>query len=284
MYVVSKKALTVSVIIPAYNEESYLKKCLQALRTQVIKPDEIIVVDNNSSDNTLRVARQFSEVKVIKETRQGLYFARQAGIDAAKGDIVCRIDADTYVEKHWVAEIKRAFLDQHVQAVTGPVGYHDMPFPRFTQKVEDMCLRLARIGKYEFLMGANMAFRRTAWDMVASELCNEPFLFEDIDIAIHLKEHGMTPTYLPTMLAVVSSRRFEDTPQDFMRYIGGHTRTLEHHDLRTPVGVHFAEGVFALTYFGVKPLHMAYDPELKRPSLAYLRKRRQARPDPMATG
>ncbi|MEK7602914.1 MAG: glycosyltransferase family 2 protein [Patescibacteria group bacterium] len=276
-----KKALTVSVIIPVYNEESYIRGCLESLAKQVIKPDQVIVVDNNSNDNSKKIAQEFSFVTIISENRQGLYFARQTGVQAATSNIICRIDADTYVEKHWVAEIKRAFRNDNVQAATGPVGYHDMPFPRFTRKVEDMCLRLARIGKYEFLMGANMAFRRSAWNLVEPELCNEPFLFEDIDIAIHLKEHGIRPTYLPTMLAAVSSRRFEDTPNAFMRYIGGHTRTLEYHDLRTPVGAHFAEGAFALTYFGIKPLHMSFDPKARRPSLKYFLQKRIARPDPM---
>jgi hypothetical protein len=166
--------------------------------------------------------------------------------------------------------------------MTGPVGYHDMPLPEVTKKAEDWCLRLARLGRYEFMMGANMAVRRSAWQLIRDELCNEPFLYEDIDIAIHLGLYGIHPTYLPTMSATVSSRRFADKPLDFMHYIGGHTRTLEHHDRETPAGVHFAEGIFTLVYMLTKPFHMVFDPELRRPSLSYLLQKTEARPDPMA--
>jgi len=273
---------TLSIVIPAYNEETYLNACLDAIAGQTVTPDEVIVVDNNSSDRTAEIARSYSFVTVIKESRQGLYFSRQVGLDSASGDILCRIDADTIIDEHWVEVIKQAFNNPATEAISGPVGYHDMPFSRLSLKGEDLCLRIARRGKYEFLMGANMAIRRRAWELVRGELCNEPFLFEDIDIAMHLRGHDIFPVYLPAMSATVSSRRFEDRPKDFMRYIGGHSRTFEHHAYETPAGVHFAEGIFALVYLGTKPLHMAYDPELKRPSLTYLLQKRTARPDPMS--
>lgn len=280
--VLMSKALTLSIIIPAYNEESYLAACLQAIAIQTELPDQVIVVDNNSTDKTVAVARTFPFVTLLTEKKQGLYFSRQAGMDGATGDIIARIDADTVVDAHWVEAIKAAFVDKKVQAVSGPVGYHDMPMPAFTKRAEDLCLRVARAGQYDFMMGANMALRQSAWQLIKNELCNQPFLFEDIDMVMHLRAHGMRPDYIPDMSATVSSRRFEDNPKDFMRYIGGHTRTHEYHNQSTPVGVHFAEAAFLLTYLGIKPLHMTYDPELRRPTLAYLRKKQIARPDPMA--
>ena len=277
-----EKPLTLTIVIPAYNEESYLKQCLEAISRQTVMPDEVIVVDNNSTDKTAAIARSFPFVRVMIEKRQGLYHSRQTGMEAATTDIIARIDADTVVDSHWVETIKEAFTDPAVQALSGPVGYHDMPFPDFVKKVEDLCLRLARVGQYEFLMGANMALRQSAWQLVSDNLCNEPFLFEDIDIAIHLGEYGISPSYLPTMSATVSSRRFADKPADFLHYIGGHTRTLEYHEQDTPAGAHFAEGIFALVYLGIKPFHMIYDPTLRRPSLNYLLTKTEARPDPMS--
>lgn len=273
---------TLSIVIPAYNEESYLKSCLQAIARQTVKADEVIVVDNNSIDKTADIARSFPFVRLITETRQGLYFSRQAGMAAATGDIIGRIDADTVVEKNWVEVIKDTFEDESVSSATGPVGYHDWAVPLFALRVEDIFLRIAKAGKYHFLMGANMAIRRSSWQIIEHELCNEPFLFEDIDIATHLKSHGLVPSYVPAMRAMVSGRRFDDNPKDFIKYIGGHTRTLEHHN-EYAAGSYFAEVSFATAYFiGGKPLYKAYDPEERRFSFKRLLEPSAARPDPMA--
>ncbi|HSX44640.1 MAG TPA: glycosyltransferase family A protein [Candidatus Saccharimonadales bacterium] len=277
----TQKALTLSLIIPAYNEENHLKACLEAIANQIVLPDEVIVVDNNSTDKTAQIARQFPFVKFLKEHQQGLYFARQRGLNAATSEILGRIDADTIIDENWTQAVISAFQNPTISAVSGPVGYHDMPFPQFTRGVEDIFLRLAKAGHYHFLMGANMAIRSSTWQLIKNDLCNKPFIFEDIDLAIHLTSHHFLPTYVTQMMAHVSSRRLQDRPNDFLRYIGGHSRTLEYHYLTTPPGVHLSETALAATYFLIKPLHMAFDPKLRRPSLAYLLESRQARPDPM---
>lgn len=277
------KSLTLTIVIPAYNEESYLKTCLDAISAQSVLPDEVIVVDNNSTDKTSEIAKTFPFVTLLHEKQRGLYFSRQTGMNSAKSEIIARIDADTIIDSHWVEVIKHKFTSSDVNGLTGPVGYHDMPLPEFTKRAEDVFLKVARAGQYDFMMGANMAIRRSAWELVRDNLCNEPYLFEDIDIVLHLSAHGIRPDYSSKMSATVSSRRFADKPMDFLRYIGGHTRTHEHHNKNTPLGVHFAEGVFTLVYIGFKPFHMIYDPEIRRPSLKYLLKRTPARPDPMHT-
>jgi glycosyltransferase involved in cell wall biosynthesis len=273
---------SLSIIIPAYNEERYLGDCLQAISEQTERPDEVILVDNNSTDSTLQVAWKYSFVTIVHEKDQGLFFARNCGMNAAKSDILARIDADTFVEPDWVASIKDAFEDPEVQAVSGPVGYHDMPLSGFVRRVEDACLRVAKAGRYDFLMGANMAVSRKAWNLVREELCNEPFLFEDIDIAVHLQDHGIYAAYSQEMRALVSARRLQDKPVDFFRYIGGHSRTWRHHGIKPSVGSYYASGAFIAAYLGIKPLHMVYDPDLRRPSLRRILQPTAARPDPMA--
>ena len=96
----------VSIVIPAYNEERYLPACLDAIAAQTIKPFEVIVVDNNSSDSTAKIAAQYPFVRVVNEPRRGIGFARNAGFNAAAGDIIGRIDADTHVPASWVAKVQ----------------------------------------------------------------------------------------------------------------------------------------------------------------------------------
>lgn len=274
------KKLSLSIIIPVYNEEDYIKDCLRAIESQTEAPDEVIVVDNNSTDNTVNIAKQFPFVRIIKEKKQGLFFSRNTGMKAAKGDVLGRIDADTFLDINWVSSVKKIFKDPGVKLATGPLGYHDQPLPRFTQKGEAFFLRLAMLGDYKFVFGANMAIRRNTWKNIVDELCNKPFLFEDIDLAIHLGKHGITPTYSSKISGYVSSRRFDDNPIDFFRYIGGHTRTHRYHG-KWAIGAHFAEFAFGLLYVLYRPFHKSFDPKTRRLSLKKLIQPTKPRPDPM---
>lgn len=274
------KRTSLSIIIPVYNEEDYLEGCLQAIANQTEAPDEVIVVDNNSTDNSVKIAKSFHFVKVIHEPKQGLYFSRNTGMKAAESEILGRIDCDMRLDPWWVASVKKTFTDPSVQIATGPLGYHDAPCPRVTQKGEAVLLRMAMLGGYKFVFGANMAIRKETWNRVVSQLCNEPFLFEDIDLAMHLSKHGITPKYHHAISGYVSTRRFDDNPRAFVRYIGGHSRTLRYHG-KWAIGAYFAEAAFTIVYFLYKPFHMMFDPKTRRLSLRRLKKLPPARPDPM---
>ena len=86
--------MTISVIVCAYNEEHYLVPCLQSLQSQSRPPDEIIVIDNASSDRTGDVARQVTGVRVVDEPRKGLVIARERARQEARGDVLLYVDAD----------------------------------------------------------------------------------------------------------------------------------------------------------------------------------------------
>ena len=110
--------MKISVVVPAYNEEAVIERCLNALVNQIVPVDEILVVDNNSTDRTAEIAEKYREygVRVIRETVQGLIPARNRGFDEATGDILGRIDADTVVEPDWSQRLAEAFADPDVAA------------------------------------------------------------------------------------------------------------------------------------------------------------------------
>lgn len=276
-----KKALTLSVIIPAYNEEGYLDRCLQSLASQTTLPYEVIVVDNNSTDRTAEIADRYPFVTLVHEQAQGLYYARQTGMHVASGDVLCRIDADTVVDPGWIESISNAFQDKSVDALTGPVGYHDFVLPQTSQWLEDKLLKLALKIRYNFLFGCNMAVRRSVWEHVSPYLCDENYLMEDIDITTHLLDQGYKSYYSSDMGVLVSTRRAADSPLSFYRYIKGHSRTMKHHGL-SPLGSYYAEVAFFVAYILFKPLLMLYDPESRRFSLRNLFAPSRARPDPIA--
>ncbi len=98
-----------SVVVPAYNEAGVLGECLARLTAQSEHIAEIIVVDNNSTDDGMRIVAgvmaEHPSVRIVHETSQGLVHARNAGLDAATGDIIARIDADTRVPEHWARTV-----------------------------------------------------------------------------------------------------------------------------------------------------------------------------------
>ena len=106
----------ISVIIPVYNEESGLRDTLESLEEQDVEDQkyEVIVVDNNSTDGTSNVIREFSDrnsnFKGLEETNiQSSYAARNKGIEASNGEIICFLDADMWADPDYLRRIKDFF-------------------------------------------------------------------------------------------------------------------------------------------------------------------------------
>ena len=119
--------MKLSLIICAHNEAKLLPDCLRyAVRTGY-PWHEIIVVDNASTDETCRAALSGGAI-YVREPRKGLPYARQRGFEAATGDILCYVDADTRMPERWpwrVAYRFRTGID--VLCVSGPQLYDDIP-------------------------------------------------------------------------------------------------------------------------------------------------------------
>jgi glycosyltransferase involved in cell wall biosynthesis len=234
---------SVSIVIPAFNEESAIRSCVLAAITQTVPAHEIIVVDNRSTDRTAEIVRELQAanasaplILLAQNDEQGLVPTRNLGLDSATGDVIGRIDADSVLEPTWVAEVQKAFLDSTVAAATGPVLYYDMPLRRFGLRADDTLrramLRLAR--EYHFVFGSNMALRSTAWQAIRGDVCrdHDDLFHEDIDISVHLYDAGLRATYVPTMVTGMSARRVDDSPRDYVSYVGRFDRTYTHHGVR----------------------------------------------------
>ncbi|MBX9719570.1 MAG: glycosyltransferase family 2 protein [Microbacteriaceae bacterium] len=233
----------VSIVVPAYNEEQTIRACVEAALAQTVPAHEIIVVDNRSTDRTaeivaaLQTANPDAPLRLLRQfDEQGLVPTRNLGLDSATGEVIGRIDADSVLEPTWVAEVQQAFADPTVAAATGPVLYYDMPLRRFGLRADDTLrramLRLAR--EYHFVFGSNMALRATAWQAIRDEVCRdeEDLFHEDIDLSVHLYDAGLKAVYVPTMVTGMSARRVEDSPRDYVSYVGRFDRTYTHHDVR----------------------------------------------------
>ena len=105
----------VSIIIPVYNVERYIGKCLSSLVDQTFTDFEIIAVNDGSRDSSLSILRRFEErypfVTVLNQKNQGMSQARNAGLEIARGAYVCFVDSDDYVAPTYLAELYHACVD-----------------------------------------------------------------------------------------------------------------------------------------------------------------------------
>ena len=94
----SELIIKVSVIIPVYNAESFLRPCLNSVISQNYKDSEIILIENGSEDGSRTICEEYAErfenIRIITETQRGTAMARQRGLDVCKGEAVVFVDAD----------------------------------------------------------------------------------------------------------------------------------------------------------------------------------------------
>jgi glycosyltransferase involved in cell wall biosynthesis len=202
----------ISVVIPALNDSKMLARCLEALAAQTRLPDEILVVDNGSTDDTAVVAGR-AGARVIAEPRRGIPAATAAGFDAARGTIFGRLDADSIPAYNWVEQLERRFAeDDSLSAVTGPgLFYGSNPFVRSAGQ-------LLYIGGYFWsmgwllghppLFGSNFGIRATAWRRIR-ESCHRDVreLHDDLDLSFQFTV-GMRIEYDRHLRVGVSARPF----------------------------------------------------------------------------
>lgn len=101
----------ISVIVPVYNVDIYLEKCINSIVHQTYKNLEVILIDDGSIDNSSNICDKYKEldnrIVVIHQLNEGLSCARNRGLDIAKGNFVCFIDSDDYVEPQMIQLLKK---------------------------------------------------------------------------------------------------------------------------------------------------------------------------------
>ncbi|GGR25915.1 glycosyltransferase [Deinococcus ruber] len=219
-----------SVVIPARNEEETLPALLAALHAQTRRADEIIVVDNGSSDRTAEVAAALG-ARVLHCPEPGVARARQLGLEHARGDWIASTDADSQPEPEWLAALERG-----IREVPGSVAlYGPMQLLPLAGRVGPLGARLSGVGYRVFLgvmaalgqpncAGANMAFSRQAALMVGGWPLVEAR--EDVLLGMALRRLG-TVRYLPDAAVHTSARRLKRGWGPFLwthiRNLAGHT-------------------------------------------------------------
>lgn len=250
------KPASFSVIIPTYNEEQYIGACLKSLLNQTNKPDEIIVVDNNSTDDTVKIVKSFSGVKLLKEARQGQLYARKFGFDNAKSDILATIDADCIALPHWSETLSREFADKPIDALSGYVTSRDAATKKFFEKafnfIEFDFNRL--MTGHHVLFGSNMAMTRQFWLASRKHLRDDTSLWEDYDLAAIGNKLGFEIGCLRDIGIDISLRRAQIPLRQLHQYYRGWYRTFWPYNKRAAVYAFFMSFVAAGTIALMRPL------------------------------
>lgn len=231
-----------SVIVPAYNESAVIRDCLVRLTNQIASIHEVIVVDNNSSDDTRSIVDEFVAVNpkfsVILENEQGLIPARDTGFDTATGDILARIDADTRVGEGWAGAITDFFAahGELFEGGTGLCSFYDAPFQEKYRRAHEeltaqMLARPEVPREHNRLFGSNMAITASAWRSIRTATSRREDVFEDLDLALCLKTVGARVGLIPGADATISGRRFRTGPISQFRYCLCDQRTYKIHGL-----------------------------------------------------
>lgn len=164
-------AVTITAIVCAYNEARHLPACLHSLLAQTRPPDEILVINNASTDNTGEVARAIPGVRVVDEPVKGLVVARETARGIARGEVLAYVDADCRAPLRWLERVEAQLLTSpYLVGVTGPYRFYDWDLSgRILIRLYDILIAPAThvfvhhaLGLGAILYGGNFAVRADA--------------------------------------------------------------------------------------------------------------------------
>jgi len=177
---------TITVVIPAHNAGRYLARALASVRAQVRRPDQVIVIDDGSTDDTAAIADADPDVELIRQANAGASVARNAGIQAARGEWIAFLDADD----EWLPEhlaLHEALLDRNPHLVWSTGNFYwcyceqghrqrvDLNGPRL-DRIRTLLAGRSYFDSY-FVAHANFATGHTDTTLIRKDMLVEAGLF-----------------------------------------------------------------------------------------------------------
>jgi glycosyltransferase involved in cell wall biosynthesis len=202
--------LRITVVVPALDEAERLPRCLASLAAQTRPPDEVVVVDNGSADATADLAAA-AGARVVHEPERGIWPAAATGYDAATGDVIARVDADSVLPPGWLARVDELMREHPAtQAVTGPGRFRGM------RSVSGRLAHLLYMQTYFRLgalalggppvFGSAFAMRASAWRAARSSVHRDDDVHDDLDLSFHLEPGSVR--YDTGLTVSISARPF----------------------------------------------------------------------------
>ena len=207
--------MTISVIIPCFNEENYLDNCLTTLSQQTLLPDEVIICNNNSTDNSVVIAKNYLKklpLKIINQPIKGIMPTVEKAWRSSTGDIIIRTDADASFPKDWLKNIINHFNnDSKLSACGYNWRSYDGNILMKTAVIVGMTLSDLTnplIFGYKQLFGPNTAIRRQALKKINGYISDDPKALDDQLLSKKLFESKLKYAKFPDCYNYHSSRRY----------------------------------------------------------------------------
>lgn len=221
-----EKEFEISIVVCTYNRELYIESALNSLYNQSADKNkfEVIMVDNNSQDNSKDIAIKFQNehpdlnFRIVDEFKQGLCFARNCGVTNSRGEIITFIDDDAIANSDFINNILRHFRDNEIVALGGkviPIFPESEQEPKWISKYIDGIVSKMDMGEKKtfftkkYPVGCNMSFKYEVFQEVGM-FNTELFLRSDEkDLFIRLKKKSDKIMYAPDVVVehVMSAKR-----------------------------------------------------------------------------
>ena len=199
----------ISVIIPAYNEEATIQRCLSALSNQTVPRNsyELIVVDGNSSDRTREIAAEYADLVFIQKSER-VPGARNDGFARAKYAIVATTDADSIAAPDWIEQILHSFTDPRVVLAFGPVTAIDNTAKnrRYVLLFDILMGFGAATHIYYYTLGCNTIFRYKV--LKHAGMYKVMDAGDDLEVATRMRKEGKV-IFNPKMKVGFDFRRYD---------------------------------------------------------------------------
>ena len=190
---------SVSVVVCAHNEADLVERCLASLAECPYPDLEVVFCDDGSTDETLEIARRFP-FRVLALPHGGLSRARNAGIEAATGEVVAFLDADAECHPDWPYHLVVSLEDEHAVATGGPnLPPPDRPFvERAVALAPGAPVHvLVKDDRAEHVPGCNMAFRKSALEEIQGFDAVYTSAGDDVDVCWRLLDLGHEIAFAP---------------------------------------------------------------------------------------
>jgi len=179
----------VSVIVPVYNVENYLKRCFDSILNQTFKDFEIIAVNDGSSDGSQKIidkyAKKYSNFKGYKTKNGGVSRARNFGISKASGEYYCFIDSDDYIDSTMLEKMYNEITSKNLDVVVCDYFkvYDDLSKREYLKSVPNYSNDFSKNYLISYLMVAIRMFKSEIFEDIKFK---EDFIYEDLEILLRI--------------------------------------------------------------------------------------------------
>jgi len=188
----------ISIVIPCYNGENFLNDCIKSILKQTVKPNEIILIDDGSTDDSLKIAKKYQIKIVSHKVNRGLAEARNTGIKSTNSEIIIFIDVDCVADKNLIKNIIENYTSEKIAGVGG-IGV-EVNSNGSANKYRSLH-GIQGQGKHrkfvECLFGLCFSFRKKVLQEVGLFDHNFRTNGEDIDIGFRITKKGYRLIYDP---------------------------------------------------------------------------------------